>query len=241
MRTQPEGGPTDATLVFHWHPGRVGGGGSVVAPSEQRCAFLDDVYLLCDPSRVRFLYDMLASALARGAGIQLHQEKTRAWNRAGVIPDNIAEFGPRVWQPEGITVLGTPFGTELYVSQKIDEGLAKERELWEAIPTVPDLQCAWQLLLKSREPSGEPHHAYRASKRFFCMLSRTRRGHVGHCQNLVGWSSRNERGRQPAVVDTSDADGRSFAVTSEVRTFRVLDVMGRCLAYDQPAHTRRGP
>ena len=53
---------------------------------EQLCAFLDDMYLLCDPSRVRFLYDLLAAALARVAGIQLHQGKTRAWNRAGCHP-----------------------------------------------------------------------------------------------------------------------------------------------------------
>ena len=87
-------------------------------PGEQLCAFLDDVYLLCDPSRVRFLYDLLASALVRVAGIQLHQEKTRAWNRAGVIPDNIAELEPQVWQLEGIMVLGTPNGTELYAHRR---------------------------------------------------------------------------------------------------------------------------
>ena len=39
-------------------------------------------------------------------------------------------------------MLGTPFGTELYVSQKTEECLVKETKLWEAIPTVPDLQCA---------------------------------------------------------------------------------------------------
>ena len=108
-------------------------------PGEQLCAFLDDVYLLCDPSGVKFLCDLLAAALARVAGIQLHQGKTRAWNRAGVIPNNIDQFGPEVWQPESITVLGTPIGTEQCVSQKMEERLAKERELWAAIQTVPDL------------------------------------------------------------------------------------------------------
>ena len=32
------------------------------------------------------------------------------------------------------------------------ERIAKERLLWEAIPTVTDLQCAWQILLQSANP-----------------------------------------------------------------------------------------
>ena len=50
-----------------------------------------------------------------------------------------------MWQPAGITVLGTPIGSEQYISEKMEERITKERALWEAIPTVPDLQCAWQL------------------------------------------------------------------------------------------------
>ena len=49
-------------------------------------------------------------------------------------------------------MLGTPIGSELHVSQKMDQRMAKERTLWEAIPTVPDLQCAWQILLQSGHP-----------------------------------------------------------------------------------------
>ena len=51
-------------------------------PGEQLSAFLDDVYLLCDPSRLKVLYELLEEALSRVAGIQLHQGKTRVWNRA---------------------------------------------------------------------------------------------------------------------------------------------------------------
>ena len=114
---------------------------TALLPGEQLCAFLDDVYLLCEPSRVKEL-SLLADALIRVAGIHVHQGKTRAWNRGGIPPDNIADLGPEVWQSEGITVLGTPIGSEPYVSQKMDQRIAKERALWEAIPTVPDLQCA---------------------------------------------------------------------------------------------------
>ena len=115
---------------------------TALLPGEQLRAFLDDVYLLCEQ----------AEALIRVAGIRLHQGKTRAWNRGGIPPDNIADLGPEVWQPEGNTMLGTPIGSEPYVSEKMDQRIAKERALWEAIPTVPDLQCAWQIPLQSTDP-----------------------------------------------------------------------------------------
>ena len=43
---------------------------------EQLCAFLDDVYIVCQPDRVRFLHDQLGEALFRVAGIRLHEGKT---------------------------------------------------------------------------------------------------------------------------------------------------------------------
>ena len=33
-----------------------------------------------------------------------------------------------------ITVLGTPIGSEQYISEQLEERLAKERALWDAIP-----------------------------------------------------------------------------------------------------------
>ena len=112
----------------------------------------DDVYLLCEPTRVEPLFKVLEESMLRIAGIQLHQGKTRAWNPAGVAPDNIAEIGEAVWQPEGITVLGTPIGTAQYTASKMEERIAKERLLWEGIPTVTDFQCAWQILSQSANP-----------------------------------------------------------------------------------------
>ena len=41
-------------------------------------------------------------------------------------PDNIAEIGQEVWQPEGITVLGTPIGSNHYTATKMDERIAEE-------------------------------------------------------------------------------------------------------------------
>ena len=58
-------------------------------PGEQLCAFLDDVYALCQPARVKLIHDALDRALHRVAGIRLHQGKTRVWNKGGVQPDHV--------------------------------------------------------------------------------------------------------------------------------------------------------
>ena len=68
-------------------------------PDEQICAFLDDVYIVCQPERVRVLFDLLAESLFRVAGIRLH---ARMWNASGTVPDNVEELGPAVWQPRGM-------------------------------------------------------------------------------------------------------------------------------------------
>ena len=36
----------------------------------------------------------------------------------------------------------------------MEERISKERILWEAIRSVPDLQCAWQILLQSANPQA---------------------------------------------------------------------------------------
>ena len=89
-------------------------------------AFLDDVYVVSAPERVRTIYDALAAALWHSARIRLHEGKTRIWNSAGEEPSNIADLSgddgaEPVWvgdwslPPEchGITVLGSPSGTML--------------------------------------------------------------------------------------------------------------------------------
>ena len=119
---------------------------------EQLCAFLDDIYVLCQPHRVKTLYDELARCLFRVAGIHLHRGKTRVWNKASIQPEDVHILGPEAWQPEGIVVLGTPLGSAQFVSGKLQARVEEERRLWEAIPTVPDLQCGWQILLQSANP-----------------------------------------------------------------------------------------
>ena len=46
-------------------------------------------------------------------------------------------------------MLGTPIGSKHHTSTKMDR---EGGESWDAIPSVADLQCAWQILLQSANP-----------------------------------------------------------------------------------------
>ena len=74
------------------------------------------------------------------------------WSKAQLQPANVEDLGPDVWERKGITVLGTPIGSEDYVREKMAQKVEEERRLWDTIHAVPDLRCAWQLLLQSANP-----------------------------------------------------------------------------------------
>ena len=130
---------------------------NALEPGEHPFAFLDDVYAVSAPERTRDIYDLLADKLFRRAGIRLHNGKTRTWN--GEVPERMPEMGPEVWSPAGLKILGTPVGSAEFVESAIRDRLEKERDLWQAIPKVHDLQCAWQLLLQCAGPRC--HHFLR--------------------------------------------------------------------------------
>ena len=109
---------------------------------EQLCAFLDGVCLLCRPDKVTTLFK-LRDVLERVAGIQLHQGKTKVWNKSGTPPEDVRTLGRHVWQQEGIQVLGTPIGSVRLVAEMMEAKIVEERRLWDTIPLVPDLQRAW--------------------------------------------------------------------------------------------------
>ena len=54
-------------------------------------AYLDDVYVLAAPERIRELYDAVARTLWGRARVQLNRGKTRVWNAAGEEPAGIEE------------------------------------------------------------------------------------------------------------------------------------------------------
>ena len=96
-------------------------------PNELLLAYLDDVYAVVPPTRVREVYDVMAHELHRHTHAQLNSGKTRVWNASGTLPPNMASLGPDVWvgsptlpsHQQGLTVLGTPLGSEAYVRHQL--------------------------------------------------------------------------------------------------------------------------
>ena len=56
-------------------------------------------------------------------------------------------------------MLGSPAGTPEYIQEAVQERLAVEADFWRKILWVPDLQCAWQLLVQCAGPRC--HHFLR--------------------------------------------------------------------------------
>ena len=75
-------------------------------------AFLDDVYVIASPARTRTIYNLVQDRLHTMAGTQLHQGKTRVWNREGTCPAELEDLGEEVWSPRGVKILGTPIGSQ---------------------------------------------------------------------------------------------------------------------------------
>ena len=121
-------------------------------PQEHLFAFLDDVYAtsVCQTAR---------GHLQTQAGIRLHTGKTRVWNRASLCLHGWSSLGPEVWKPAGVKILGTLVGSQRFVEEVVDKRLAEKQRLWDAIPTVPDLQAEWQILLQCAGPRC--HHIVR--------------------------------------------------------------------------------
>ena len=71
----------------------------------------------------------------------------------------MAELGSEVWNQTSIKVLGTPEGSAAFVQEAVNKRLRLEAQLWNVIPSVPDLQAAWQILLQCAGPRC--HHILR--------------------------------------------------------------------------------
>ena len=133
---------------------------SQLHPTEMLLAYLDDIYAVVAPDRVRTVYDVMANELRTHTRIQLNSGKTRVWNAAGATPPGLEALGPEVWvgnttfprEQQGITILGAPLGTAEYVAQQLLHSSQSHQALLERIPTVDDLQSAWLLLLFCASP-----------------------------------------------------------------------------------------
>ena len=71
---------------------------------ERLFAFLDDLYVLCDPGRVAEAHSILEEELWRHARIQIHQGKTKIWNKGGFAPVGWEDLEPgaRMMDPNAI-------------------------------------------------------------------------------------------------------------------------------------------
>ena len=126
--------------------------------SEKLFAFLDDIYIVCHPSRVAEIYEMIRTDLWDYAKIRINDGKTRVWNSGGIIPEGIETLGDDVWRgssllPEserGLNILGAPVGKEAYVKASLEKKLREQKTLLEAIPFMKNVQSAWLLLLYCR-------------------------------------------------------------------------------------------
>ena len=140
-------------------------------PTEKVCAFLDDIYLLCKPDRVRHLYDRVAHHLYENTGIRLNMGKTKVYNHGGFKPRRVEELQPqepnaeKVWvgdhslpaEEQGVLVLGSPIGTQAFAEAHGQKKLNEELELLDLLPQLPDLQCAWNLLQLCAAPRANYH------------------------------------------------------------------------------------
>ena len=138
-------------------------------PTEKVCAFLDDVYSVCKPERVRHLYGRVEHHFFEKTGVRLNMGKTKVFNHAGLKPPQVDELQPpnaeRVWvgdrtlpaEEQGVLVLGSPVGTQEYAEACGRRKLDDELTLLELLPQLPDLQCAWVLLLLCAAPRANYH------------------------------------------------------------------------------------
>ena len=125
MVTQAESGEQCDPLMPLFFSTGIQGAVEQVARSLELCAFLDDIYMVCEPDWVRPLHNILGAPSHRETGIRLHTGKTWVWNRGGSVPAQVEELGPDVWSCDGMKVLGTPLGTAQFVSSLVEEQIAE--------------------------------------------------------------------------------------------------------------------
>ena len=121
-------------------------------------AYIDDIYVLCDPDRVAEMFVQVRHALFQQAGVQVNLGKTKVWNGAIVKPTNMHVIGGDAWKGEGLEeergllVLGVPVGHHAFVQKWLADKEGTHLQLFSRIPAVQDAQSAWLLLLMCAGP-----------------------------------------------------------------------------------------
>ena len=131
--------------------------------SEFLFAYLDDTYVATTPHRVGDVYQSVDENLWAYSRIRIHGGKTKVWNAINDRPEfcdtleviaRRSDPEARVWrgsdlpfEKQGIKILGAPLGHPQFVEAHLNKKIVEHEVLLERIPTVPDLQSAWSLLL----------------------------------------------------------------------------------------------
>ena len=87
-----------------------------------------------------------------------------------------------IWSPRGVKILGTPIGSQEFVRSLGVEWLQEEQRLWEAISWVPDVQCAWQILLQCAGLRCHHHVRTLSTQRVPVLRGRPRQRHGNHAR-----------------------------------------------------------
>ena len=114
---------------------------------EKLFAYIDDLYIICQPDRVGDVHVLLQQHLWDHTRVSLHLGKTKVWNKSG----EVATPGAIVWRgdtsfltsEQGFKVLGVPLGHPDFVERFLQKKIDEHKVLLERIPAIPDVQAAW--------------------------------------------------------------------------------------------------
>ena len=137
-------------------------------------------------------YDLLADRLHTLAGIELHESKTRVWNRTRECPPAMVVFGYDVWNPRGVKILGTPSNRFGRIRRNQNRGTFGRRKAADRVlGSGPQLRMAnFFVMSRSEMPSLSPHTSTNSSEE---ICPRARRKHDGNNGDSVGKFSRYSR------------------------------------------------
>ena len=116
-------------------PARVRSINTQLQEGEKAFAFLDDIYIVCQPDRVKVIYDIMGEALWTHCRIRINAGKTKVWNQNGLKPPGVEDLGENAWMGDhalpskcrGLKILGLPSGHDDYVRHFL-EGVHDDRQ-----------------------------------------------------------------------------------------------------------------
>ena len=122
-------------------------------PGAEVLAYLDDVYITCDPEDAAFILENVKGALRDICHIDIHMGKLRVWGPTPTeCPDDLRAAAPGAWKADaplaerGVKVLGTPFGSNECIRTFGANVATKRAQLLQYLPQLPLLQVSWLLL-----------------------------------------------------------------------------------------------